>query len=139
MRWKWESRFIIDLPDDWEVREPGDTVELLPPHNGGAGHISYLLREREGPLSASELDELVAWFAEKRGQKPNIRHQQYGPYMSAEAHFQTVEDDEAMYWDVCAVGWDNAVCLCSFCCGDEGKNMSTVAMKTFRSITPDNG
>jgi hypothetical protein len=60
----WEGYFSMEVPEDWELREDGELIELVPPDPVGAAHVTVLKRTRRGPVESGEASELVANFAE---------------------------------------------------------------------------
>lgn len=134
-RWEWKDRFSVEIPENWEVREPGDVIELVPPDNSGAGHISYLKRKsRDVHLKETDVKAVVEWFQKKRGASAPIRCGTGSKTVTAVAHFETNDNTETMLWDVLAVGNDNAVCLCSYCYSAGGESFASIAKDIFNSI-----
>src|SRR3954449_9382385 len=59
-RWRWEHRFLVDVPDHWKLDERDGVVEATAPDGLQVVQVSILRRSEVGPPS----DELAASVAE---------------------------------------------------------------------------
>jgi hypothetical protein len=58
---------LPDVPDDWSVRDRDETIEFIPPHGTGAGHMTILRRDPDRPPTREEATDLLLRFASQIG------------------------------------------------------------------------
>lgn len=56
-----------DVPEGWTVRPTDDAIELLPPANDGAGHISTFWRDGAETAAPGEAVEVLSGFTASEG------------------------------------------------------------------------
>lgn len=115
MRYEWEDTITMDLPDGWTLNEPGDVIEVVPPDDSGALHVSILERDRAEPPSLNEASELVAWFQRGRGADGKIETFRDDSGMpAARSRFTTAQDGEPMAWVVQSKVWPDVAVLATY-------------------------
>lgn len=56
LKYELSVNITVDVPNDWSIHEPGNLVELIPPDESGALHITVLDRDVPGfPLVKKRL------------------------------------------------------------------------------------
>jgi hypothetical protein len=66
--WIWSGVMALDVPEGWRTEIDGHVLELVPPDDAGAAHISVLERTREEPPVPGEAAGLATSFAEHVGE-----------------------------------------------------------------------
>ncbi len=64
-KWIQPGQFSVDVPANWEVRELGDAVEVVPESADAAIHVTTYVRRLAGEPKADEARSLLASFARK--------------------------------------------------------------------------
>ena len=135
MRYVWKNLITADVPADWVINEPGDVIELVPPTEDGALHISILERDRDAPPRSEDARELVDWFKERRGADAST-HVETGSdgIPVGRAEFVVAEDGEPMRWLVVAKVWAPVAALVSYCSGPESRQRTAAVEEIISSI-----
>jgi hypothetical protein len=136
MRYEWEDNITLDVPDGWTLNEPGNLIELVPPDESGALHVTILERERRGEPKTNEAMELVQWFQSRRGADAKIAERYDGHVSEAWATFDTAEDGEPMSWSVLSRVWPEIAVLASYSHNPRALQHDATVEKIFRSIQP---
>ncbi|HEY3351091.1 MAG TPA: hypothetical protein VGM13_15035 [Thermoanaerobaculia bacterium] len=115
MRYVWPGNISLDVPAGWQVKEPGDLIELVPSSGRGAMHVSILDRERSEAPTEQEARELAEWFRDRRGGDGEIVVAiEPDRLPSARTSFTVAEDGVPMSWTVYTKIWPERAILASF-------------------------
>jgi hypothetical protein len=107
--WLWGDLISLSVPSDWIVNQTDDLIEITPPGDDGALHITILRRDKSESPSDAEARELVDGFVSQQAVVSSIT------YDAAGAHFSSRCDGQVMRWDVSAKVWQDLAILSSFC------------------------
>ena len=116
MRYVWPGKLSLQFPDGWHLSEPGDLIEVTPPDESGAAHISVFHRTEPGLPSTADARALVGWFAKRRGcGSVEVDSFQHEGVAEGGALFESVEDGIRTAWYVRAKVWTREAILASYC------------------------
>ena len=136
MRYRWEGRLTVDVPEDWEVVEPGDLIEILPPDGTGALHISLYNRERTEPPTEAEARSLLEWFCRSKGGQPDFVIESRPDETRASCRFEILDDDDVVGWKAIAIVWIHRAVLATYN-GELSTKAASRAEVVLESIRPD--
>jgi hypothetical protein len=135
VRYEWEETITIDLPEGWTLNEPGDVIEVVPPDDSGAIHISIFDRDRPESPSIKEASELVAWFHRRRGAAAKIEtFRDESGVPAARSRFTAAQDGKSMAWRVQAKIWPAVAVLATYVHDPRVKKHAAVVDATLSSI-----
>jgi len=135
VKYEWSGNITVDVPNDWTIHEPGNLIELVPPDESGALHITVLDRQRPGIPTREEAIELVNWFKERRGGEGRIETTT-GSEIEARSRFDSADDGEPMNWIVVSKVWPDRAVLASYSQAPHSFSNDVIVDAIIKSIRP---
>ena len=106
-------------PSDWKVREVDDFIEVLPPEDEGALHISFLQKESESAPNENDAHTLIAEFAKNSNLFTNgdVRTSVFHNEARGLGNFRSRERSDHLpaIWIVASLVWPDRALQISFC------------------------
>jgi hypothetical protein len=104
----------VEAPEDWTIAEPGDLIELLPPDEDGALHISLYKREAQGPPSEAEARSLLEWFCRNKGVEVEAEVGCRPGEARASCRFEIADADVVSEWQAVVLVWAHRAVLATY-------------------------
>lgn len=132
----WDGVLATDVPDDWEIRDLGDLIEILPPDVSGAVHLSIYRRDPDENVLEGTAARWVERVAAGRGvDLAQVEERQTEKFREAFASFRAPEQ-ELPWWDVGVRVWDDRAVLFTFSRDESGTEAREQALAVFRELSP---
>jgi hypothetical protein len=131
-----EPGLEADVPEGWTVRPTDDVIELVPPANDGAGHISTFWRDGGETAAPGEAVEILSGFAESEGWAPLTEPAEH-PHGHENLAVATYRDRKGMVVNAAVRIGTRRMLFFTYVASTEGDPDRETAMQIFSSVSAE--